>query len=591
MAPAADDPKSSFDRAAALDAAANGRRLTGFETKRVVSNATSDSRQRQPLTISPLRREGLTGGKAIYGRRWIGVLQDRLACNRTFIFYSALLDGTETVMSQTPRSPGDRVIAGGRKAILPPARAIHVSPSRRPVPRRTAAAWRHVAWVGFEDEGDPARTTQPLASSEPPPLVQPRPQSSPRPTSPLRPASPAPAAPWPAPMPKAVRDQLAADDRGDDDHAGGLTAQPLSAVDFEVDLPISRAAASRSAGSRERPSELQHRPQTAANMPIRVRRLGPGLSRSLRLAVAAATIGAVAVVTYQGGERRASLTGERATTAAPVPPTMALAAPEPEPPPALAAEPAQGRANSTDDRRNTVSERAAYYLDEGARAGDVGAHDDLGVLSARRDGPSQDYADAVAPFRDAAAAGNPAAQFNLGVMYERGQSLVQAITWYRRAVEQNYPPAQYKLGALYSEGRGVSPDPRAAIDLYRQAALQGLVVAMVKLAILYNKGEGIERSASAAYAWYRAAARAGDQIAEQRARDLFQQLGREEQGWAVMAAEGVQGALREAAKQAKLQSSKPVGPARAVVGPKPSGAGRSVLEYAPAALVRLQPSG
>ena len=63
--------------------------------------------------------------------------------------------------------------------------------------------------------------------------------------------------------------------------------------------------------------------------------------------------------------------------------------------------------------------RAAFYLAR-AKAGDAAAQYDVGVLYARGDGLVQDYASAASWFHAAAAQGNVAAEYNLGVLYERG---------------------------------------------------------------------------------------------------------------------------------------------------------------------------
>jgi TPR repeat protein len=60
--------------------------------------------------------------------------------------------------------------------------------------------------------------------------------------------------------------------------------------------------------------------------------------------------------------------------------------------------------------------------------------------------------DEVAAFRVDAQAGDAEAQFNLGVMYDRGQGVpqddVQAAEWYRKAAEQGHAAAQNNLLAV-----------------------------------------------------------------------------------------------------------------------------------------------
>ena len=61
-----------------------------------------------------------------------------------------------------------------------------------------------------------------------------------------------------------------------------------------------------------------------------------------------------------------------------------------------------------------------------------------------------------------AEAGYDVAQFNLGVMYDNGQGVLQdykeAVKWYRLAAEQGYADAQYNLGVMYDNGEGVPQD-------------------------------------------------------------------------------------------------------------------------------------
>ena len=73
-----------------------------------------------------------------------------------------------------------------------------------------------------------------------------------------------------------------------------------------------------------------------------------------------------------------------------------------------------------------------------------------------------DYVTAAKEWRPLADQGDPAVQFNLGLLYLDGQGvpqvLDQAVKWFNRSAEQGYDKAQLNLGALYATGKGVKRD-------------------------------------------------------------------------------------------------------------------------------------
>lgn len=73
-----------------------------------------------------------------------------------------------------------------------------------------------------------------------------------------------------------------------------------------------------------------------------------------------------------------------------------------------------------------------------------------------------DYATAAKEWRPIADGGEPAAQFNLGMLYYDGRGVPQdfeeAVKWLRRSADQGYAKAQHNLGALYGVGKGVRRD-------------------------------------------------------------------------------------------------------------------------------------
>ena len=73
-----------------------------------------------------------------------------------------------------------------------------------------------------------------------------------------------------------------------------------------------------------------------------------------------------------------------------------------------------------------------------------------------------DYTTALKEWTSLAEQGDAKAQFNLGIMYERGQGVLQdyktAVKWYILSAEQGYAKAQYNLGVMYALGQGVIAD-------------------------------------------------------------------------------------------------------------------------------------
>jgi TPR repeat protein len=84
------------------------------------------------------------------------------------------------------------------------------------------------------------------------------------------------------------------------------------------------------------------------------------------------------------------------------------------------------------------------------------------------------FAEAVKGFRKAADQGHAVAQFNLGVMYNKGHGVEknehETVAWFRKAAEQGYAPAQCNLGVSYEVGRGVEKNEREAVAWFRKAA-------------------------------------------------------------------------------------------------------------------------
>lgn len=83
------------------------------------------------------------------------------------------------------------------------------------------------------------------------------------------------------------------------------------------------------------------------------------------------------------------------------------------------------------------------------------------------------FTEAAAVFAPAAAAGNTAAQYHLGLMHARGEGvpkdLAVAATWFERAATGGHNHAQFLVGHMYAKGDGV-PRDRARAHMWFTAA-------------------------------------------------------------------------------------------------------------------------
>jgi localization factor PodJL len=115
--------------------------------------------------------------------------------------------------------------------------------------------------------------------------------------------------------------------------------------------------------------------------------------------------------------------------------------------------------------------------------------------------------------RAAAASGNGAAEFEIGMRYAEGRGVPpnqeMALHWFERAAERGIAPALYRLGSLYEKGQGVKKDLNKARTLYLQAADKGNAKAIHNLAVLYAEGIDGKPDYRVAAQWFRKAADKG----------------------------------------------------------------------------------
>ena len=119
----------------------------------------------------------------------------------------------------------------------------------------------------------------------------------------------------------------------------------------------------------------------------------------------------------------------------------------------------------------------------------------------------------VAALQPLAEAGDPDAQYNLGILHDTGQGVPQdyreAARWYGMAGEQNHASALYNLGLLHFEGKGVERDEVKAIGLYREAARYGDADALSSIGYMFLHGIGVEEDQLEGLAFFLLAAERG----------------------------------------------------------------------------------
>jgi TPR repeat protein len=131
--------------------------------------------------------------------------------------------------------------------------------------------------------------------------------------------------------------------------------------------------------------------------------------------------------------------------------------------------PIEGKSSPSRTRAGEVSttKRVAAASHGWRRDSSAGA-DDAQIRNGQVAFNSQNYAKALEIWRPLAVRGVPAAQYNLGFMYESGWGVSrndqEAAGWYQFAADQGHAKAQFNLGRLYMEGRGV--DKNKGLGLY-----------------------------------------------------------------------------------------------------------------------------
>jgi len=90
-------------------------------------------------------------------------------------------------------------------------------------------------------------------------------------------------------------------------------------------------------------------------------------------------------------------------------------------------------------------------------------------------------------------------------LYAKGD-FSAAYELYRPLAEQGNANAQYNLGVMYERGRGVAKDQATAVDWYRKAADQGNAKAQFNLGFRYSAGQDVPKDEVKAYMWLNLAA-------------------------------------------------------------------------------------
>ncbi|KAF9898610.1 hypothetical protein EC991_010817 [Linnemannia zychae] len=97
------------------------------------------------------------------------------------------------------------------------------------------------------------------------------------------------------------------------------------------------------------------------------------------------------------------------------------------------------------------------------------------------------------------------------------------MTWYLKAAKHGFDVAQFQVGVMFEKGHGTSQDYAQAFHWFLEAANQGNqgeATAQYNIGLLYRYGLGVPRDVRKAMEWFEAAANQGFSNAQEAIRSL-----------------------------------------------------------------------
>ena len=122
----------------------------------------------------------------------------------------------------------------------------------------------------------------------------------------------------------------------------------------------------------------------------------------------------------------------------------------------------------------------------------------------------KDYVTAMREFRSD---GKPEANFNIGIMYYKGEGVKQdkkeAADWLRKAAELGYGQAQFILSAMNFTGDGIERNILEGVKWIHKAADNGFAEAQFRLGMMYINGDNVGKNRGTGVKWVKKASRKG----------------------------------------------------------------------------------
>jgi TPR repeat protein len=151
------------------------------------------------------------------------------------------------------------------------------------------------------------------------------------------------------------------------------------------------------------------------------------------------------------------------------------------------------------------------YLSKAAARNNPAAMFEIGMMYYFGEGVAENYPTAMGWFKKAAEKNHIDALEYIGSMYSLGlgvdENYTEAVVWYQKAIEYGSTRAFNGMGYIYQfGGNGIAENPLEAISWYNKGADKGYASSMYNIAEMYEKGTRVPQNYSEAFTWYSKAA-------------------------------------------------------------------------------------